>query len=96
MTFSSLGVAPKEQTLSLSEDCSVEIKFDPFYYRWYANYYVSGELVAAGVALDPNTAGLLNIEPVSLAIYDSGDPKQDYEPYEELGDRLSVIEVVDK
>ena len=96
MIFNSLGVAPKEQTLALSEENSVEIRFDPFYYRWYGNFYASGALVAAGVALDPNTAGLLDILAVSIAIYDSGDPKVKYEPYEELGDRLAVIEVVDK
>lgn len=96
MIFNSLGVAPKEQTLALSEENSVEIRFDPFYYRWYGNFYSSGTLVAAGVALDPNTAGLLDILAVSIAIYDSGDPKVKYEPYEELGDRLAVIEVVDK
>jgi hypothetical protein len=96
MIFNSLGVAPKEQTLALSEENSVEIRFDPFYYRWYGNFYAGGELVAAGVALDPNTAGLLDILAVSIAIYDSGDPKVKYEPYEELGDRLAVIEVVDK
>lgn len=96
MRYSSLGVVPKEQTLALSEERSVEIKFDPFYFRWYGNFYANGELVAAGIALDPNTAGLLDIEPVCLAIYDSGDPKVKYEPYEELGDRLAVIEVVDE
>ena len=96
MKYNSLGVVPKEQTLALSEEHSVEIKFDPFYFRWYGNFYAGGELGAAGIALDPNTAGLLDIEPVCLAIYDSGDPKEKYEPYEELGDRLAVIEVVDK
>lgn len=96
MRYSSLGVVSKEQTLALSGERSVEIKFDPFYFRWYGNFYANGELVAAGIALDPNTAGLLDIEPVCLAIYDSGDPKVKYEPYEELGDRLAVIEVVDE
>ena len=96
MLFNSLGIAPKEQTLALSEDRTVEIRFDPFYYRWYGNFYANGELVAAGIALDPNTAGLLNIEPVCLAIYDTGNPKEKYEPYEQLGDRLAVIEVVDE
>lgn len=96
MTFNSLGVVPKEQVLSLSEEHSVEIKFDPFYYRWYGNFYSGDEVVASGIALDPNTAGLLDIEPVCLAIYDNGNPKDKYEPYEELGDRLAVIEVVDE
>ena len=96
MQYFSLGVAPKEQSLALDEARSVEIKFDPFYYRWYGNFYADGQLIASGIALDPNTDGLLDIETVSLAIYDSGDPKVKYEPYEELGDRLAVIEVVDE
>lgn len=96
MTFNSLGVAPKEQTLALSQDYSAEIKFDPFYFRWYCNLYSGDDIVAAGIALDPNTAGLLDITPVCLAVYDAGNPKETYEPYEELGNRLAVIEVVEE
>lgn len=93
MQVYSLGVSAQEQTLSLSNTMSVEIKFDPFYYRWYANYYEDGELVAAGIALDPNTFGCLDILSNSCGIYDTGDPKEKYEPYEQLGDRLAVIQI---
>lgn len=94
MTYSSLGVTPQEQTLTLSENNTVEIKFDPFYFRWYGNFYSDGVLVAAGIALDPDTAGLLNIRDVCIGILDTGDKNVAYEPYEQLGDRLAVIEIV--
>lgn len=93
MEVYSLGVAPKEQTLNLSNDYSVQIKFDPFYYRWYGDFYKEGEIVAAGIALDPNTFGLLDVETVAFGLVDTGDPKEEYEPYEQLGDRLAVIEI---
>lgn len=95
MSVNSLGIAAKEQTITLANGMTAEIKFDPFYYRWYANYYSEGELVAGGIALDPNTAGLLNILPVTLGIIDTGNPKEFYEPYEQLGNRLAVIEIVE-
>lgn len=93
MELYSLGVASEEQALNLSNDVSVSIKFDPYYYRWYANYYRNGELIAAGIALDPNTFGLHDIQDVYCGILDTGDPKVEYEPFEELGNRLAVIEV---
>lgn len=96
MAVNSLGIAAKEQTVTLANGMTADIKFDPFYYRWYANYYSDGELVACGVALDPNTAGVLDILPVSLGVVDTGDPKVKYEPYEQLGNRLAVIEIVEE
>ena len=95
MTINSLGIASKEQTITLSNGMMVDIKFDPFYYRWYGDYYSDDELVAAGIALDPNTAGVLGILPVGLGIVDTGDQRETYEPYEQLGNRLAVIEIVE-
>ena len=96
MNITSLGVASEEQALNLSDTMSVDIKFDPFYYRWYADYYEDGELVAAGIALDPNTFGMLGILNTSCGVVDTGNPKQKYEPYEQLGDRLAVIQIDDE
>lgn len=96
MNITSLGVVPGEQALNLSNNTSIDIKFDPFYYRWYANYYEDGVLVAAGIALDPDTFGMLDIMQVSCGIVDTGNPKEKYEPYEQLGDRLAVIEIDDE
>ena len=93
MTITSLGVESNEQYLNLSNDMSINIRFDPFYYRWYADYYEDGDLVAAGIALDPNTFGLLNIRQTFCGLVDTGDPKTQYEPYEQLGNRLAVIEI---
>ena len=93
MNFTSLGVSTGEQALTLANDSVIQIKFDPFYYRWYADYYQGEELVASGIALDPDTAGMLGILPVSCAIIDTGNKKEQYEPYEQLGDRLAVIEI---
>lgn len=93
MELNSLGISSEEQTLTLIDGSTIEIRFDPFYYRWYADYYKEGSLLAAGIALDPDTDGMLHILDVSCAIVDAGDKKEDYEPYEQLGDRLAVIEV---
>lgn len=96
MNIYSLGVEAKEQALNLSNNVSVDIKFDPFYYRWYANYYQDGELVAAGIALDPDVFGMNNILLTHIGLFDTGNHKEKYEPYEQLGDRLAVIEIDDE
>lgn len=93
MIITSLGVESKEQYLNLSNNISVNIRFDPFYYRWYADYYEDGELIAAGVALDPDTFGLADIRRTYCGVIDTGNKKVSYEPYEQLGDRLAVIEI---
>lgn len=93
MQIYSLGVQSQEQTLNLSDSTKINIRFDPFYYRWYGDYYQDGVLVAAGIALDPNTFGCKDILGSSCGIVDIGDPKEEYEPYEQLGNRLAVIQI---
>lgn len=93
MIFSSLLVASKEQKISLSGGFYADIRFDPFYKRWYYNLYENNELVAAGISLTPDSAGLLDITKVSLGVIERNPTKGDYEPYYQLGDILDLIEI---
>lgn len=88
-----LEVGSQEQSLNLLNGYSVDIFFDRCYKRWYYNLYYVGNLVAAGVALNADTAPLLGYIKESLALAYTGDPKQEYEPFEELGQLLSLMEV---
>lgn len=74
---------------------SAEIRFDACYKRWYYNMYYYGEIVAAGVALNPDTAPLLGFFSDSLGLVDTGDKREEYEPYTELGDRLNLVEIAE-
>lgn len=93
MTFSSLVVAPKEQKLALTETFSADIRFDPFYKRWYYNLYENNQMVAAGITLNPDSAGLLDITKVSLGVIERNPDNEQYEPYYELGGILDLIEI---
>ena len=93
MTFYELQVAPQEQTVNMLNGYSAQLLFDPFYKRWYYNLYLYNDLVAAGVALNPDTFPLIESQPDSLGLVDIGDPKVEYEPYAELGGRLKLVEV---
>lgn len=88
-----LTLASEEQTITMLDGYSAEIKFDACYKRWYYNLYYFGELVAAGIALNPDTAPLLGFFTNTLGLVDSGDKKEVYEPYVELGGRLKLVEI---
>lgn len=87
-----LSVSAEEQIVNLLDGYSADIKFDPFYFRWYYNLYKDGEMLYAGISLTPTSAGLLNISLVGLGIVDTGDKNVDYEPYVSLGNRLMLVE----
>lgn len=91
----SLTVSSEEQNITMLDGYSAEIRFDACYKRWYYNMYYYGELVAAGVALHPDTAPLLGFFSDSLGLVDTGNKKEEYEPYAELGDRLNLVEIVE-
>jgi hypothetical protein len=55
--------------------------------------YKDGALKFAGVALNINTVGLYNMSPVCLGLIDIVGDKEEYEPYNELGTRLMLVEV---
>jgi hypothetical protein len=93
MKITKLTVESKEQTILLSGGYSADIKFDVFYKRWYFDLYLDGVLKRAGIALNVNTVGLFNMEPVSLGLIDIVGDKEEYEPYNELGMRLMLVEV---
>lgn len=95
MTITELVVGSKEQTILLSNGYSADIKFDVFYKRWYYDLYENGELKFAGVALNVNTVGLFNMSPISLGLIDIVGDKEEYEPYNELGTRLMLVEVAE-
>jgi hypothetical protein len=88
-----LEVASDEQSIDLLNGYTAKIFFDRCYKRWYYNLYYLNDLVAAGIALNPDTAPLLGYTQGSLGLIDEGDPKQGYEPFEELGQRLSLMEI---
>ena len=94
-TISILSVGSEEQTLMLSDNYYADIKFDLIYKRWYYNLYRNGNIIAAGISLVPNSAGLLGEFPVSLGLLDTGNPHEAYETYEELGRRLVLVEITE-
>ena len=87
MTINELVVSSEEQKLTLS------IKFDPFYKRWYYDLYLNNELLYAGVALNPDSAPLMQFTNYSLGLIDKMNDKLFYEPFAELGSRLGLIEI---
>ena len=89
----SLEVGSDEQTITLLDGHTAEILFDRCYKRWYYNLYYMGELGAAGIALNPDTAPLLGFTNESLGLLDVGDKKEEYEPFVELGQRLNLVEI---
>lgn len=95
MKLTELVVESKEQTVVLSDGYSADIKFDVFYKRWYYDLYKDGVLKFAGVALNVNTVGLYKMAPVCLALIDIVGDKEEYEPYNELGTRLMLVEVAE-
>lgn len=95
MKFFKLTVASEEQNLALRDGYSADIRFDPIYKRWYYNLYRYGEPLYMGVALNVDSAPLVYFEPHSLALIDTYGTKDFYEPYDELGKRLALIEVTE-
>lgn len=95
MQVNLLSTNPEEQTIRLINGYTADLKFDMIYKRWFFNLYKDGDLVYAGIALTPGTAGLLNISKYTLGILDLADDKEDYEPYAELGSRLALAEVTE-
>lgn len=91
----SLTASSEEQNITMLDGYSAEIRFDACYKRWYYNMYYYGELVAAGIALNPDTAPLLGFFSDSLGLVDTGDKREEYEPYAELGDRLNLVEIAE-
>lgn len=88
-----LEVASDEQSITLLNGYSANIFFDRCYKRWYYDLYNMGELVAAGVALNANTAPLLGFTKEGLGLVDTGDKREEYEPFMELGQRLTLVEI---
>lgn len=93
--ISELTVPSEEQTLNLLNGYTAEIKFDAVYKRWYFNLYNLGEPVAMGIALNADTAPLLGYTNDSLGLVDSVGDKEPYEPFNELGTRLSLMEITE-
>lgn len=90
-----LTLASEEQTITMLDGYSAEIRFDACYKRWYYNLYYYGELVAAGIALNADTAPLLGFFTNTLGLVDSGEKREVYEPYVELGGRLKLVEIAE-
>lgn len=90
-----LRVLPEEQTIYLQNGYQAAIRFDMIYKRWFYDLYLGDKLVYAGMALTSDTTPLLNINPISLGLVDTSNDKEDYEPYNELGSRLALLEVAE-
>lgn len=92
-TVYELTVSSEEQVISLSNGWQAEIFFDRCYKRWYYNLYRDSELVAAGIALNPNTAPLLGFTNESLGLVENVKKGVEYEPFLELGSGLLLMEI---
>lgn len=93
MTIEELVVSSEEQLLSLDNGYTADLRFDPFYKRWFFDLYENETLIYAGVALNEDTVPLLRISKKSLGCLDKLDDKNFFEPYSELGSRLALVEV---
>lgn len=93
MKINLLTVASSEQKVFLANGFVADIKFDAIYKRWYYDLYENGNLRYAGIALNPDTAGLLGISPVSVGLVDRLNNNEFYEPYSELGVRFALVEI---
>lgn len=93
MNVNELVVASEEQTLSLQNGYIAQLFFDPIYKRWYYNLYQGNVLRYAGIALDPDTFALEGMNNYYLGCIDKIDSKEFYEPFDELGSRLGLMEV---
>lgn len=93
MTVNELVVGSEPQRIMISSESYADILFDPYYKRWYYNLYEDGQIKYAGFVLDPDTASLLGFTDEFLACVDKLDNKEQYEPYNELGSRLGLLEV---
>lgn len=97
MILNELSVAPQtEQDLFLENGYIAKLRFDMIYKRWFFDLYYADELVYAGLALNPDTFPLAGISEVTLGLADIVGDKEEYEPYSELGKRLSLLEAVDE
>lgn len=93
MAVYQLTVSSEEQNIVLTGGYSAEILFDRCYKRWYYNLYKDGDLVAAGVALNPDTAPLFGYFDDSLGLANNIKKGVEYEPYDELGVGLLLMEI---
>lgn len=92
-TVYEVTVSSEEQVLSLSNGWEAEIFFDRCYKRWYYNLYSDSVLVAAGIALNPDTAPLLGFTNESLGLVENVKKGVKYEPFLELGSGLLLMEI---
>lgn len=93
MAVYELTVSSEEQKITLTDGYSAEILFDRCYKRWYYNLYKDDALVAAGVALNPDTAPLFGYVDDSLGLANNIKKGIEYEPCEELGTGLLLMEI---
>lgn len=93
MAVYELTVASEEQSLTLNDGYVADILFDRCYKRWYYNLYKDGELVAAGVALNPDTAPLYGYVSDSIGLSNNIKKNVEYEPFDELGYGLLLMEI---
>lgn len=94
MTINELSVSSEEQNIFLSNGYSATIRFDMIYKRWFFDLYLGGELLYAGLTLTPDTAALAGISDLTLGLVDYSDDKKEYEPFNELGARLALMEII--
>lgn len=97
MKVNELVVSSDEQIIALSDGKSARLYFDPFYKRWYYNMYDNeNNIMYAGIALNPDTVPLKNISSYYLGLVDKMGDKEFYEPFNELGSRLGLLEVANE
>lgn len=94
-----LVIASEEQTLTLNNNYSAELRYNVFNKYWYYNLYNQlGEAILYGMALKPNCCPAYhlthNSEIPKLVMYDEApESKEEYNPYVEIGGRLGLYEI---
>lgn len=95
MNLNLLTVSNEEQGILLPNGYSVVLRFDMIYKKWFFDMYNGDEIVYAGIRLEPDAMALDGIFDAYVALVDSVGTKEEYEPYTELGGRLSCVEVTE-
>lgn len=93
-----LNIRSEEQTITLSNGYTAELKYNVFDKYWYYNLFdIQQTPVFYGMALKPDTCATRDLTrneniPLLVMLDEVPDSKEAYNPYVEIGGRLGLYE----